>query len=88
VVQRAIVDSVYARVLPTVGRPVRVVFLDGRVAGTVVSVDGDGRGLLVVTDDGEAIRFTLQRTTGRFQAGDQTGPRLYFAGDRTEYEPT
>jgi hypothetical protein len=72
---------VYARVLPTVGHPVTVAFLGERSAGVVVSVDDDGRGVLVLTDDAETIRFTLQATTGRFHAGGQTGPRLYFAAD-------
>jgi hypothetical protein len=73
---------VYARVLPTVGRRVTVAFLGEQVAGAVVAVDEDGRGVLVLTEDAETIRFTLQPTTGRFQAGGQTGPRLYFAADR------
>lgn len=68
----------YTRTLPHVGQSVTVVFLAARVAGTVAAVDADQRGIEVVTEEGERIRFTLQRASGRFQAEGQDGPRLYF----------
>jgi hypothetical protein len=68
----------YARTLPRIDQSVTVVYLAERVAGTVTSVDSDQRGLEVVTEEGDKIRFTLQPTTGRFQAEGQHGPRLYF----------
>ncbi len=68
----------YTRMQPHVGQSVTVVFLAARVAGTVAAVDADHRGLEVVTEEGETIRFTLQRVSGRFQADGQDGPRLYF----------
>lgn len=66
------------RALPRVGASVTVFFLAARVCGEVVVVDPDQRGLEVLTDEGEAIRFTLQRTTGMFQSDGQTGARLFF----------
>jgi hypothetical protein len=66
------------RALPRVGVSVVVFFLAGRVHGEVVAVDPDLRGLEVLTDEGEAIRFVLQRTTGKFQSEGQTGARLFF----------
>ncbi len=66
------------RALPRVGVSVVVFFLAARVRGEVVAVDGDLRGLEVLTNEGETIRFVLQRTTGKFQSEGQTGARLFF----------
>lgn len=66
------------RALPRVDAPVTVFFLAARVPGEVVSIDADQRGLEVLTDEGETIRFELQRTTGTFQSDGQTGARLFF----------
>lgn len=41
-------------------------------------VDEDLRGLDVVTDEGETLRFKLSRATGRFVAADHSGAQLYF----------
>jgi hypothetical protein len=68
----------HPRALPRVGASVVVFFLAARVRGEVVGVDADLRGLEVLTEDGEIIRFKLQRTTGRFQSERPTGSRLYF----------
>ncbi len=66
------------RALPRVGAPVVVFFLAARVRGEVVAVDPDLRGLEVLTEEGETMRFKLQRTTGRFQSVGADGARLYF----------
>ncbi len=66
------------RALPRVGASVVVFFLEARVHGEVVAVDGDLCGLEVLTDEGDTIRFVLQRTTGKFQSKGQTGARLFF----------
>jgi hypothetical protein len=68
----------YARALPYVGQPVMVSFLAARVHGTVVAVNPDLAGLDVLTEEDEVIKFLLQPTTGRFQAGGQSGARLFF----------
>jgi hypothetical protein len=66
------------RALPSVGASVAVFFLAARVHGEVVAVDDDLRGLDVLTDEGETIRFVLQRTTGKFHSEGQVGARLFF----------
>jgi hypothetical protein len=66
------------RALPRVGAPVTVFFLAARVRGEVVAIDSDLRRLDVLTEEGEIIPFTLQRTTGRFHSDDHAGARLYF----------
>jgi hypothetical protein len=68
----------YARALPYVGQSVTVSFLGARVHGTVVAVKAGLGGLDVLTEEDEVIEFVLQPTTGRFQAGGQTGARLFF----------
>lgn len=73
-----IVTLMYMRMKPRVGQSVTVVFFAAHTDGTVVAVDPDLRGLEVATEDGEVLRFVLQRATGRFQSGGQTGARLYF----------
>jgi hypothetical protein len=67
-----------ARVVPRVGGRVVVVFLAASVRGVVERVDDDLRGLQVLTEEGEEMRFELSRATGSFVSGGQTGPRLYF----------
>jgi hypothetical protein len=68
------------RAMPEIGRPVLIDYLGTTVAGTVVSVDADGRGLVVETDDGRTLAFELNRATATFTAGgSQTGARLRFA---------
>ncbi len=67
-----------SRALPRVGVAVVVFFLAARVRGEVVAVDSDLRGLEVLTDEGDTIRFVLQLTTGKFQSDGQCGARLFF----------
>jgi hypothetical protein len=55
-----------------------VVFLSARLPGEVVAVDPDLRGLEVLTEEGEKIRFKLQGATGRFQSEGSGGARLFF----------
>jgi hypothetical protein len=67
------------RVMPHVGRPVVVVYLDSRVAGLISDVFDDGRRIIVTTDEGERIRFVLNRATAAFTAENvRSGPRLIF----------
>jgi hypothetical protein len=69
------------RSMPYVGGRVLVSFLGATVGGTVRSVSADGRHLEVVTEEGETLRFALNRATATFTAeGEQTGARLTFAG--------
>jgi hypothetical protein len=68
----------HPRALPRVGASVVVVFLAARVQGEVVAVDPDLRGLEVLTEEGELIRFKLRRTTGRFQSEGSSGAPLFF----------
>jgi hypothetical protein len=68
---------VRVRAQPIPGRRVEVVFLGHRCAGTVHAVDRDGRGVEVLTDDGELLRFELSRATASFHGAE--GARLYFA---------
>jgi hypothetical protein len=69
------------RSMPYVGGRVWISFLGAAVGGTVRSVSADGRRLEVVTEDGETLRFALNRATATFTAeGEQTGARLTFAG--------
>lgn len=68
------------RAMPEIGRPVLIDHLGMTVAGTVVSVDADGRRLVVETEDGGPLAFELNRATATFTAGgSQTGARLRFA---------
>ena len=55
-------------------------FLGRRVAGTVEQIDDGGRRLMVATDDGEAIAFTLAQASARFveESRGTTGARLIF----------
>jgi hypothetical protein len=65
--------------MPVVGGLVRVNFLGATVRGTVRRVDHAARALEVVTEDGDTLRFALNRATATFMVeGSQTGPRLTF----------
>jgi hypothetical protein len=65
--------------MPQVGGAVVVSFLGTTVAATVTTVSPDGRRLEVTTEDGETLRFALNRATATFTAeGHQTGARLSF----------
>ena len=57
----AIFGRMQPRALPRVGASVVVHFLAAQVHGEVVSVDADLRGLEVLTDEGDLIRFVLAR---------------------------
>ncbi len=65
--------------MPHVGGSVRVNFLGTTVRGMVRRVDHAARALEVVTEEGETLRFALNRATATFMVeGSQTGPRLTF----------
>jgi hypothetical protein len=65
---------------PFVGAPVTVVFLGRRVPGSVEEIHDGGRRLVVITDEGETIAFTLGRASGRFVEENRAsgGARLIF----------
>lgn len=71
-----------ARAIPRVGGRVVVAFLATRAGGSIVRIDGDQRGLDVLTDEGERLRFELNKATGIFMATDHSRARLLF-DDRT-----
>jgi hypothetical protein len=50
----------------------------------VEHVDADLRGVEVLTEDGETLRFELSRATGHFMSGGQSGPRLLLRDQRDE----
>jgi hypothetical protein len=65
--------------MPHVGGAVLVDYLGVSVSGVVHAIDDDGRRLEVVTEDGGALTFALNRATGTFTVdGGQTAPRLRF----------
>jgi hypothetical protein len=65
--------------MPTVGGPVLIRYLGSTARGTVREVDDDGRRLIVATEDGETIAFTLNQATATFTSdGSQVGARLSF----------
>jgi hypothetical protein len=67
------------RAMPRVGATVSIEYLGSTVRGVVDSIGGDGRQLLVETEDGRAMEFALNRATATFTAdGSQTGARLRF----------
>ena len=67
------------RAMPYVGRSVAVVYLAAVVDGVVLSVDGDGRRLRVLTVEGEELSFVLDPATAGFTVdGGQTQTRLRF----------
>ncbi|MGI8902390.1 MAG: hypothetical protein ACR2IP_01710 [Solirubrobacteraceae bacterium] len=61
--------------MPTVGAAAVVQYLAARVGAVIQSVAGEGRELIVLTDDGETIEFVLRRSTGAFHAAG-SGARL------------
>ncbi len=67
-----------ARAIPIVGGRVTVAFLGTKAHGAITAVDPDQRGLTVVTDDGDQIRFELSAATGRFAAVGTSRARLFF----------
>lgn len=67
------------RAMPYVGATVSIEYLGSRVSGVVDSVEGDGRCLLVHTEDGRLVTFALNGATATFTAdGSQTSARLRF----------
>src|SRR4051794_22523959 len=73
-----------ARAIPTVGCRVTVAFLATRASGSIESVDADLRGLEVLTEDGERVRFELSPATGIFMATDHSRARLFFEASANE----
>jgi hypothetical protein len=68
------------RVMPTVGAEVVIDHLGSIEHGVVHAVDAEARTVDVATEEGQTLRFTLNRATARFTAGGQlTGARLRFA---------
>lgn len=56
-----------------------VIYLGEAVLGVVQHVDEDGRRLVVLTDDGDAVTFLLSAATATYTAeGRQWGARLVF----------
>ena len=67
------------RAMPQVGGAVVVSFLGCAVDGTGGSMSPDRRRLEVITEDGAALWFAMNRATATFTAeGHQTGARLTF----------
>ncbi len=67
-----------ARAMPVLGGSVAVLYLGATVSGVVTKIDGGGRELLVVTEDGDTLTFALSRATGRFVGDGAMGARLMF----------
>jgi hypothetical protein len=65
---------------PFVGAHVKVLYLARRVPGIVEEIGDDGRRLVVLTDEGELVAFTLRRGSGYFveDGPDSSGARLRF----------
>jgi hypothetical protein len=61
-----------------------VAFLATAVNGSIVQVDADLRGLEVLTEDGERVRFELSAATGIFMATDHSRARLFFEASAGE----
>ena len=65
--------------MPQLGGRVLIDSLGSTVRGTVREIADEGRRLEVVTEDGHALTFALNRATATFTAGGgQTAPRLRF----------
>jgi hypothetical protein len=76
----AITQRVPLRANPQLGGSVLVDYLGVTVPGIVRAIDGDGRQLEVLTEDGATLTFALNRATATFTVGGgQTAPRLRFA---------
>lgn len=54
--------------LPHIGEHVTVAFFGATVHGVIGEIDEHQRRLCVLTEEGEAITFTLSRATGQFVA--------------------
>ncbi|MGI8430396.1 MAG: hypothetical protein ACR2OB_14110 [Solirubrobacteraceae bacterium] len=67
--------------MPLLGGSVTVLYLGTTVSGVVTKIDDGGRGLLVVTEDGDTLTFALSRATGRFVDDGHLGARLVFVPD-------
>lgn len=67
-----------ARAMPQIGGSVAVLYLGTTVPGVVTEIEEDGRGLLVLTDEGDTLTFALSRATGRFVDDGPSGARLVF----------
>ena len=68
------------RANPQLGGAVLVDYLGDTVRGIVRAINGDGRQLEVLTEDGATLTFALNRATATFTVdGGQTAPRLRFA---------
>jgi hypothetical protein len=62
-----------------VGARVSVAFLARRTSGTIEEIHDDGRLLVVVTDEGDLLRFVLSAATGSFaEEGPIGGAKLAF----------
>ena len=67
------------RAMPRVGAAVSIEYLGATVRGVVDSIEGDGRRVMVETEDGRSVHFALNRATATFTIdGSQTGARLRF----------
>ncbi len=64
-----------SRPLPRVGMRATVRYLATAVGAVVERVEDDGRRLVVLTDDGQRLEFTLRLATGHYHAASD-GPRL------------
>jgi hypothetical protein len=71
---------VSVRRAPFVGASVTVAYLARQVAGTVEEVGEGGRRLLVVTEEGQLVAFSLRPASGRFLEEGRAagGARLLF----------
>ena len=66
------------RRLPRVGAEVTVAYLGASVAGVIVSVEDEGRRVMVVTEDDRTTEFTLNPASARFLGGEGWNARLIF----------
>ncbi len=64
-----------SRPFPRVGMRATVRYLATTVGAVVEQVEDDGRRLIVLTDDGRRVEFTLRLATGQYHA-PADGPRL------------
>lgn len=63
-----------SRPFPRVGAPARIGHFGGEWEPAVVrAIDDEGRTLLVQSEGGEELEFTLSRATARFVAGAGNG---------------
>jgi hypothetical protein len=63
-----------------------VIYLGETVPGVVQHVDQDGRRLVVMTEDGDAVTFLLGAATAIYTAeGRQWGARLAFDDEHSDW---